>query len=194
MQLNGDDALVPPPNSAYEFDATAADAPDPAPSEDTPGTDQESPVTPGGEQVPDEDTSDAKPPEFDPRYREPFVGLLHVGYLAATFEFLGHTFRIATPTRRERIQMGLAIRPYQGTATWELAYQSAMVAAYLIEVDGQKLPEPVLTSAKEDAFTERFKWVNENVMDHVMDEIYTKCLELDGTVKDVIAAMGKASR
>jgi len=191
MQLNGDDALVPPPNSAYEFDATAADAPDPAPSEDTPGTDQESPDQPGGEQA--EKASDAPPPEFDPRYREPFLGLLYVGYLEATFEFLGHRFRIATPTRRERIQMGLAIKPFQGTATWELAYQAAMVAAYLLEVDGEKLPEPVLTSAKDDAFTERYKWVTEHVMDHVMDEIYTKCLELDATVKDVIATMGKAS-
>lgn len=195
MPLNADDALVPPqmPNPNYEFDATAADIPDPAPSEDAPGTDQESPVEPGGQESTETPENEAAPPEFDPRYKQPFLGLLYVGHLEASFTLWGHKFKIATPSRRERMQMGLAVRDYQGTAAFEIAWQAAFVAGYLLEVDGEPLPEPVLNKAKDTAFQERFDWVLDNVREPVMDEIYTKCLELDGTVNEVVEAMGKAS-
>lgn len=132
-------------------------------------------------------------PEFDPRHREPFRGLLYVGALTEDFELFGHRFRIGTPTQTERLQIGQVIQPWQGTVTGEIAYQTALVAAYLIEVDGQKLPEPVLTNPKETALHDRFRWVSENLRRVVIDEIFDRCLKLDSQVDDVLAAMGKAS-
>jgi hypothetical protein len=132
-------------------------------------------------------------PEFDVRHREPFKGLLYVGALIEDFELFGHRFRIGTPTQTERLQIGQVIQPYQGTVTGEIAYQTALVAAYLIEIDGQKLPEPVLSNPKETALHDRFRWCSENLRRAVIDEVFTRCLELDGKVDGVLAAMGKAS-
>jgi len=132
-------------------------------------------------------------PEFDARHREPFRGLLYVGALTEDFELFGHSFRIGTPTQTERLQIGQVIQPWQGTVTGEIAYQTALVAAYLIEVDGQKLPEPIMTNPKETALHDRFRWVSENLRRVVIDEIFDRCLKLDGKVEDVLAAMGKAS-
>lgn len=195
MPLDADDALVPPPNFAPEFDATATDTSGPPPSSDAPGPVQE-PLRQSGDEQPVEETPGSKatdPPEFDPRYRDEFVGLLYVGQLEETFELFGHTFTIATPSRMEKIQMGLVIKPYQDTISAEIAWQTAMVAGYLLKVDNQDLPEPVLTSVKDTAFSERYQWVANNVRDAVIDELFTKCLELDGKVRATIAAMGKAS-
>jgi hypothetical protein len=132
-------------------------------------------------------------PEFDARHREPFRGLLYVGALTETFELFGHSFLIGTPTQTERLQIGQVIQPWQGTVTGEIAYQTALVAAYLVEIDGVKLPEPVLNNPKETALHDRFRWCSENLRRVVIDEIFTRCLELDGKVDDVLAAMGKAS-
>lgn len=132
-------------------------------------------------------------PEFDSRHREPFKGLLYVGALIKEFPIFGHQFKIGTPTQTERLQIGQVIQPWQGTVTGEIAYQTALVAAYLIEVDGQKLPEPVLTNPKETALHDRFRWCSENLRRVVIDEIFSRCLELDSQVDEVLAAMGKAS-
>lgn len=132
-------------------------------------------------------------PEFDPAYRQPFKGLLYVGALTKTFELFGHHFTIATPTQTERLQIGQVIEPFQSTVTAEIAYQTALVAAYLVGIDGQKLPEPVVSNPKETALHDRFRWVSENLRRPVLDRVFDECLRLDRQVDDVLAAMGKAS-
>jgi hypothetical protein len=132
-------------------------------------------------------------PEFDARHREPFKGLLYLGALIDTFELYGHTFKIGTPTQTERLQIGQVIQPWQGTVTGEIAYQTALVAAYLIEIDGVKLPEPVLNNPKETALHDRFRWVSDNVRRVLIDKLFDECLKLDAQVDDSLAAMGKAS-
>lgn len=193
MPLNADDTIVPPPDSDLEFDATAADIPGPPPSSEAPGPVKEPLDQPGDEEQTPRSVSDVPPPPaFDERYKEPFVGLLYVGYLEEDFTLFGHHFRISTPSRRERIQMGLVMKEYQDTMTWELAWQAAVVAAHLIEVDHMPLPEPVTKKATRTPFMERFEWVQDNLQDRVIDEVYTKCMEMRDTVDNVVEAMGKA--
>jgi hypothetical protein len=132
-------------------------------------------------------------PEFDPAYRQPFKGLLYVGALTKSFELFGHHFTIATPTQTERLQIGQVIEPFQNTLTAEIAYQTALVAAYLVDIDGTKLPEPVVTNPKETALHDRFRWASENLRRPVLDRIFDECLKLDRLVDEVLAAMGKAS-
>jgi hypothetical protein len=138
--------------------------------------------------VPEEDV-----PEFDPKFKQPFTGLLYVGALTKTFELYGHSFTIASPTQTERLQMGQVIEPFQGTVTGEIAYQSALVAAYLVDIDGKKLPQAIMIDPKETALHDRFKWVNENLRRPVIDKIFEECLVLDSKVDEVLEAMGKAS-
>lgn len=141
---------------------------------------------------PDEKPAEEAVPEFDPKYREPFTGLLYIGALTDSTTLFGHHFTISTPTTTERLQIGQVIAPYQGTVTGELAYQTALVAAYLVSIDGTKLPEPVLSNPKETALHDRFRWVTENLRRPVIEELFDWCLRLDSQVEGALSAMGKA--
>lgn len=131
--------------------------------------------------------------EFDPRHRQPFSGLLYVGALTGKVSVYGHQFVISTPTQTERLQMGLVVQPYQETMAAEVAYQAALVAAYLVSIDGRELPQPVLTNPKETALQDRFEWVTENIRRPVIGKLFDHCLELEEKVDKVLEAMGKAS-
>lgn len=133
------------------------------------------------------------PPEFDEKHRMKFRGMLYVGALTDQFELFGHSFTIATPSETERLQIGLVMQPYQATMTAEIAYQNALVAAYLVDIDGRKLPEPITTDPKDVALLHRFKWVTNNLRRVVVNALFDRCLMLDKQVDEVLAAMGKAS-
>lgn len=133
------------------------------------------------------------PAEFDEKHRMKFRGLLYVGALTDQFELFGHSFTIATPSETERLQIGLVMQPYQTTMTAEIAYQNALVAAYLVDIDGRKLPEPITTDPKDVALLHRFKWVTSNLRRVVVNALFERCLVLDKQVDEVLAAMGKAS-
>jgi hypothetical protein len=167
---------------------------------DAPGIPQ--PLPPGAPlpplQEPMPSTSASEPtaehiPEFDPRYREPFEGLLYLGHLHDTAVFHGHKFRLVTPSSSERLQIGLAIREYDGTVGFDFAYSCALVAAYLVQVDGQDLPQPITNDPKDVALQHRFEWVLSTLKKPVIDFLFDRCLVLDGQVREVLEAMGKAS-
>lgn len=187
--IHPDDALVEPSIAAS---AAAADSSGPPPSSETPEDFQEPPGQPGSdEQRPDVEAPDS-PREFDPKYRDPFTGLLFLGYLEDTIRIYGHTFRIATPTQNERIEMGLLHKPYVDSLASEIAYQTLLVSAYLLEVDGEELPQPILNKSKSGAVADRFRWVSENLRPPVIDQLFSSCLVLEGEVRQVLEAMGEA--
>ena len=185
------------PQDLFADDAAAEAAlqlpPEPFPTGPAFLPDQSLAPAPEPETAPEPEPIEEEVPEFDSRHREPFKGLLYIGALTEDFELFGHQFRIGTPTQTERLQIGQVIQPWQGTVTGEIAYQTALVAAYLIEIDGVKLPEPVLNNPKETALHDRFRWCSENLRRVVIDEIFDRCLKLDSKVDGVLAAMGKAS-
>lgn len=135
---------------------------------------------------------DFTPREFDLKHKEPFTGLLFVGALTDEFTLWGHRFVIATPTQTERMQIGPLIRDYADTIAGDLAYATALVAAYLVSVDNQPLPRPVVKDVRETALRDRFRWVSDTLQKPVIDYLFSKCLELDQQVDDVLEAMGKA--
>lgn len=131
--------------------------------------------------------------DFDPRHKESFAGLLYVGQLDDEFVLYGHKFRIATPRQTERLQIGPMTREFQDTSTQELAYQAAVVALYLISIDGQELPQPVLLNIKDGALRDRFNWVCENIRRPIINALFDKCWILEAEVDATLEAMGKAS-
>jgi hypothetical protein len=148
---------------------------------------------PAGEEPSADAAAIPGPPEFDEKHRMRFRGMLYIGALTDHFDLFGHSFIMATPSETDRLQIGLVMQPYQSTMTAEIAYQNALVAAYLIEVDGRKLPQPITTDPKDTALLHRFQWVTTNLKRPVVNKLFERCLELDKQVEDVLAAMGKAS-
>lgn len=134
----------------------------------------------------------APPKEFDPRWRMPFSGLAFLGHLEREFEVWGHRFMIMTPSHLEKMNMGLVHAPYANTLSTEIAFEAAMVAAYLHSVDGTELPKPISNDPKETALHDRFKWVIDTLKRPVISKIYNECLALDTEVEKVLDAMGEA--
>lgn len=184
--MHPDEALVEASEQAVP---PAAATPGPSPSSDAPEPVQEPLRQPGSDEQP---LTEDHPREFDARCKEPFTGLLYLGYLEDSFVIWGHQFRIATPSQMEKIQAGALHAPYVNTLASDIAYQTILVATYLISVDRNELPRPVLTDPKENAVRDRFEWVAENLRPPVIDQLFSRCMILEGEVGKTLRAMGEA--
>jgi hypothetical protein len=171
--------------------------PSPAPSSDAPGfggtsgTDDEQPVDPDG--APQEQQDAAPLPEFDEKYKEPFTGLLYLGRLQKTFTKWGHVFVVRTVTSEQMAEIGLIVREYLGTPVENAVYQSAVVAACVVTVDGQPLPGTILVDDTMELTQVKFPYVLRNWMPPLREEIYNECFSLEIESRKVLEAMGKAS-
>lgn len=179
--FSADDALVGPAPRPL----------DPPGVWDVPGEETPPPTNPVQDVPTDDDTDDLKPREFDPKAKEPFVGLLYLGALDREVVLFGHKFLLVTPTNAERIQMGLITKDWRDTATEEVALGQALVAAFLRKVDGQPLPEPISPDPRDTALRGRFNWVGENLRRPVITALFQECLILDSQVDIALEAMGK---
>lgn len=134
-------------------------------------------------------------PEFDPRYRDPFTGLVHIGALAREVDILGHRIKIRTLKSNELLAIGEITKPYLGTLSEAKAYTQAVVSMAVMLVDGRELPPLPLGDGTQIVSwaQSRFDWVGDQWHDTVVGAIYEQYLVLAETVSQVIEAMGKAS-
>ena len=151
----------------------------------------EPPAAPEPDQQPESGQAEQLP-EFDPRFRKPFEGLLYLGRLSDEVIIWGHQFQLLTPSTAERLEMGLLIHEFEGTLAYDFAYATALVAAYLVEVDGTPLPQPITNDAKDTALLSRWNWVKNTLRRPVIERLFQQCFLLDDTVRKVLDAMGKA--
>lgn len=132
-------------------------------------------------------------PEFDPKHREPFEGLLYIGRLTKEFVWLGHRFVIRTLSDAEILEVGLLHRQYANTLSDIKAYQTAVVAACVQKVDGKSLPYPISDEPDDTMLTNRFRYIADHWYPPTLDAVYEQYLVLESEVGQVIEAMGKAS-
>lgn len=166
------DAFIPTDEDYASFDPTEIIAP------------------PVDETTLDEARHEGGVPQFDPRYRDEFEGLLYVGSLKKRFRWMGHLFVIRTLTVNETLEVALLNKPYVGTLGELKAYQAAVVAASVVTIDGQPLPIP--TGLSETDLDARFEYVINNWQPITIDMLYGQVLELEAKVNEVLAALGKA--
>lgn len=162
------------------------DAPDLGPMPD--------PVFAEDDPDPGEGKADEAPPlpEFDPKFRQDFEGLMYLGRLTDTFEWLGHSFTIRTLTAGEILEVGLLHKQYAGTLADVKAYQAAVVAACVVYVDDQPMPLPITTDPADTALLNKFRYVLKRWYPPILDVIYERYLLLEARVQEVLVAMGKA--
>ena len=133
-------------------------------------------------------------PAFDPRYAENFVGLMYLGALSSTFNWLGHTFVVRTLSTDDVLAVPLLIKRWEGTVGHARAYSTAMAALAVVSVDGQELPMPVGDGQGDLAWAhQRFGYAKANWFGYTIDKIYSEYLALENVVAEVIDAMEKAS-
>lgn len=141
----------------------------------------------------DSPEEDEELPEFDPRHRQDFEGLMYIGKLTSTFEWLGHKFVIRTLSTDEILEVGIIHREYAGSLADVKAYQAAVVAACVESVDGKPLPLPLSSDPSDTSLINKFRFVNRSWFPPTLDVVYERYLLLEARVSQVIEAMGKAS-
>lgn len=194
MPVAGDPELTPAPEPPQEQPVRAFD-----PTTVPPTTGPiEPPDTPGiaEEPHPGEAHGEAEAPtlpEFDQKVRDPFTGLLYLGSLQDKFEWGGHSFTIRTLRSGELADVALAIKKYAGTDGEMKAYQAAVAAAALLDIDGQGLPLPTPIRTDEKEFDRRFAYIMTNWFPPTLDAIYERYITLELTVRQVVEAMGNRS-
>lgn len=132
-------------------------------------------------------------PEFDPKHRQPFEGLLYLGRLQERFTLWGHAFVIHTLTTEQIAEIGQIVRPHEGSPSRNAVYQAAFVAAALVTVDGQELPRSIMVDNNDELTTVRFPYVMRNYMPPVREALYNRAFALELVARQVLAEMGKAS-
>jgi hypothetical protein len=133
-------------------------------------------------------------PSFDQRYVQDFEGLLYLGALTKSFDWLGHAFVIRTLTQDEVLTVPLLIKPWAGTIGEQKAYVSAIVALCVVSVDSKELPMPVGDGQGEFAWAhQRFAYAKANWFQYTIDMVYSEYLALEAKAQAVIEAMEKAS-
>lgn len=133
-------------------------------------------------------------PTFDRRYQDEFEGLLYLGALTKSFDWLGHRFVIRTLTQEEVLTVALLIKQWSGTLGEAKAYTTAMAALAVVSVDDKPLPMPVGDGEGEFAWAhQRFNYVRANWFQFTVDKVYSEYLVLESKAQEVIDAMEKAS-
>jgi hypothetical protein len=133
-------------------------------------------------------------PTFDPKHAEPFKGLLYLGALAKSFDWLGHSFDIRTLRDGEKLAVATIIKPYVDTMGIDRAYACAMAAMCITGVDGDDLPIPIgETKRAHEWGHQRFQYVKDNWYSSTVDRVFNEYLLLEDLAGRVLDAMGKAS-
>jgi hypothetical protein len=133
-------------------------------------------------------------PTFDPKHAESFTGLLYLGALSDTFDWLGHTFSIRTLRDGEKLAVATIIKPYVETMGADRAYADAMVGMCVTGVDGDDLPVPIGETRRAHEWGyQRFEYVKDNWFSYTTDVVFNRYLMLEDLARQVLDAMGKAS-
>jgi len=117
--------------------------------------------------------------QFDERYASDIEGLIYLGALEHSFEYLGHSFIVRTLRSGERLAALILVKEYEDTLGLEQALQNVMVAASIEMVDGRVLAAPL--GPAEDNPLARISANLEIVnrwYDPVISAIYDECSEL----------------
>lgn len=131
---------------------------------------------------------------FDEKYVEDFDGLMYLGALTKTFEWVGHKFVIRTLTADEYLMVALLTKPYANSIGEARAYNTAMVAMCVVSVDGQPLPLPIMAEKNDAAWAhQRFNYVKSRWFNFTIDLVNSQFLELEFRANEVLRQMGEAS-
>ena len=129
--------------------------------------------------------------ELTDEERSLFRSLMTVGKRTKTLSILDHSVFIETLNIDDELQVGLACREYEGTKAFARAYQLAVCAASIKEVDGiplyQSLSDDVEPS---EVFAKKIDKLKK-YYPVVLYKIYRGVLELEQEFAELIDKLGK---
>jgi hypothetical protein len=109
---------------------------------------------------------------------EAINGLVWLGYLADTFGLFGHSFTLRTLTRGDRLTVTLLTKEWEETLGMADAYQTAVVAAALVEVDGQPLTSVIPRANRQEQIRANFGMV-QDWYEPVVEALFERVAQLN---------------
>lgn len=149
-------------------------------------------------QNPDSESADNSTPNaeplFDEKHKEPFTGLLYLGALTKSVEWVGHTIVVRTLTTDDELAIGQVTQQWMGTNAVDRAYVTAVAAMALVSLDGKEPPIPVGPTDAPYAWAYgRFNWLKANAYRPTIDKIFNEYLTLEAKSEEVVRSLEKAS-
>jgi hypothetical protein len=120
-----------------------------------------------------------------------FSNLLTVGRVSKMIDILGHKVLIRTLSVAEDMAVGLLIKPYVGSNSFERAYKTAVVAAAVREIDSHPVVASLAASYDDmELIQAKFDKIK-MYFPIVIDEIYKRFLKLEETLIPLAGRLGK---
>lgn len=158
----------------------------------------EEPQAPRDKPVPDEVEEQASPsPEEEETTtlsddeRAQFKTLLTIGRVTKEVDVLGHPVLMKTMTVSDELMVGLETEKYRKSEAFARAYQSAVVAASVISIDGEPVYTPISAEESDtEVFTKRLKKIHA-LYPIVVSEIYRHYMEVEKEFAQLAQKLGK---
>lgn len=129
--------------------------------------------------------------ELTDEERALFRSLMTVGKRTKTISVLDHSVFIETLNIDDELQVGLACKEYEGTKAFARAYQLAVCAAAIKEVDGLPLYQSLSDNAEpSEVFAKKLDKLKK-YYPVVLYKIYRSVLELEQEFAELVDKLGK---
>lgn len=144
-----------------------------------------------GELVTEEVETEDPVVELTDEERSLFRSLMTVGKRVKTLAVMDHSVLIETLNIDDELQVGLACREYEGTKAFARAYQLAVCAAAVKEVDGIPLYQALSEDTEpSEAFAKKLEKLKK-YYPVVLYKIYRGVLELEQEFAELVEKLGK---
>lgn len=129
--------------------------------------------------------------ELTDEERDLFRDLLTIGKISKTFDVLGHQVTLQTITVRDELNVGIATKEHFNTSSFARSYQSAIVAASVVTINGNPLYVPLSADESPSYIFNRKLEKVQGMYPIVVSAIYDKYAEVEKEFAGLAKKLGK---
>jgi len=130
--------------------------------------------------------------ELTTEERNDFATLMTIGRRSKKISILGHTVTIQTLRTSDEMRVGLYTKTYLESQGFARAYQVAVCACGIRDVDGNPLYSSLIENPDEDELFDKKVAKLEQYYPIVITKIYAKIMELEREFAELAIKLGKA--
>lgn len=150
----------------------------------------EDPTSPAPEVPEPEEDEGEQVTELTDDERHLFSQLVTVGQRSKTISVMGHEVTINNLRVSDDLRIGLYCKPYEGSKMEQRAFQVAVCAAGIREIDGAPLYQSLTPQTEDESFDKKVA-ILKDFYPVVITEIYREVMALDQEFVELAMKLGK---